>query len=483
MTRHRRITLIPLILLLLPALVCGCAADTPTVSTTPTWGTAAGVWPTDAPTSAATTTTTTAAVTTTTTTTAVTTTTTRWVDTPDIPAYPDKLLPSIPATLKGSTVVLADDGRFQSEDCQAVIRRFQKDAGIQVKTQVFTNADKGYVHKVAQEIAAGRAPDVVFCNGSFPWALEITQPLPAIFNVNDGFWNPQVTAATRVGGKSYFVNSCDTPYAGGYVVYYNKSIFSNNGLYSPQDYLDEGRWSYEKLLVCLQEAVQAGYKGGILDRRMLAEQQGTFLVNYDPNASAFSANVTDDRLVKALQFMATATDNGWAVDVGAEAFAAGDVGLYLTDVSGLFYNGFLKDVKLTNFGVAPLPDTFGGQKLTHMPVPMYGFGIAKRAGNADGAYYFLRYFLDLYRYEASGVELFVNKVMEKYYRRTHMSLYLNTPLYYQHYLTAFRAMGKPWTGDDWTRLRHASASAVAEELEKQQSVATEAAAILQSALP
>jgi len=387
----------------------------------------------------------------------------------------EKIFKNIPVKLKGKTIIFSDWGEVDGEYLK-VVDKFEKDTGIKVKILLLSNADGGYVSKVAQQIAAGSSPDIAASNSTYPQALELVQPLPSYFNVNDGFWDPRVSEATKVGKTYYFVNSYNSPFTGGYVVYYNKKIYNNNGLYSPQDYLDDGDWSYENLFKCMEDAKKLGYKGGILESMTLAEQMGVSLINYDQNTGTFSGQSTNPKLVKAIQYMARAVDQGLAGGYGIQSFASGQIGICMAGTYGLKYDGYFKNLAPSDIGVVPLPNSFEGQKLVYQPLGYRGYGICKGAKNGEAAYYFLRYFLDLNKFEPAGANVFANKVLEKYFRHTQLVNFQKSPLYFEYFQGALTLIDKGWSGNDWVGVRHAAENQVAIELGKMQNVCETAAA-------
>jgi len=386
----------------------------------------------------------------------------------------EKIFKNIPKELKGKTITFADWGEASAEEYQKVVKKFEQDTGIKVR---MLRLDEGtFISKVAQQIAAGSSPDIAASNSTYPQALEVVQPLPSYFDINDGFWDPRVSEATKVGKTYYFVNSYNSPFTGGYVVYYNKKIYNNNGLYSPQDYLDDGDWSYENLFKCMEDAKKLGYKGGILESMTLAEQMGVSLINYDQNTGTFTGNATNPKLVKAIQYMARAVDQKLAGGYSIQNFASGQIGICMAGTYGLKYNGYFKDLAPSDIGVVPLPTSYDGQKLTYMPLGYRGYGICKGAKNGHAAYYFLRYFLDLNKYEPAGAEIFANKVLEKYFRQTQLVLFQKSPLYFEYFQGALSLVGKSWGGSEWTAVRHAAESQIAVELQKRQNICDTAAA-------
>ncbi len=385
----------------------------------------------------------------------------------------EKIFKNIPVALKGKTVIFADWGEANAAEYQKVVKKFTADTGINVKMLVLSEGD--FISKVSSQIAAGSPPDIAASNSTYPQALEVVQPLPSYFNVGDGFWDPRVSEATKVGNKYYFVNTYNSPFTGGYVVYYNKKIFNNNGLTTPQDYLDKGEWTYENLFQCMKDAKQLGFKGGMIESMTLAEQMGVSLINYDQNTGTFSGKTTDPKLVKALQYMSKAVDEG-LVGGSTSSFNNGQTGICMLGTYGLKYNGYFKDLAPSDIGVVPLPTSYDGQKLTYMPLGYRGYGICKGAHNGEAAYYFLRYFLDLNKYEPAGADIFANKVLEKYFRETQLVLFQKSPLYFEYFQGALSLIGKGWGGGEWTAIRHSAASQVAVELAKMQNVVDSAAA-------
>ena len=320
---------------------------------------------------------------------------------------------------------------------------------------------------MTQQIAAGNSPDIAASNSTFPQALEVVQPLPSIFNVYDGFWDERVSEATQVGNKQYFVNTRNSPFTGGYVVYYNKRIFNNNGLTTPDDYYKAGKWTYENLYKCMQDASKVAQQGGILESMTIAGQAGVSLISYNSKTGTFSGTTKNPMLTSSIQFMAKAFEEQLAGNISTTGFASGKVGLCMSGTYGTKYNGYFKDMSPADIGVLPLPTSYNGKKLEYMPLGYRGYGICKGAKNAEAAYYFLRYFLDLDKYEGAGANIFANKVLEKYFRETQLVLFQNSKLNFEYFQGPLNLIGKGWsTASEWAAIRHAATNQVAVELEK-----------------
>ncbi len=382
-------------------------------------------------------------------------------------------LAHIPQRLLDTTVRFADWGEASADRYQLVVKKFTEDTGIRVEMQRYDETT--FVQQVARQIAAGNAPDIAACNGTFPQALELVQPLPSIFNIHDGFWDERVSEATAVGGRHYFVNSYNSPFTGGYVVYYNKRLYNNYGLTSPEDYYKRGEWTYENLYRCMQDAVHYGYRGGITEGLLLAEQMGVSLLSYDRSTGTFTGTATETGLIEPMEYMAQAVKDGLSGGYSIQSFADGRVGICMAGTYGLKYNGYFQGLSQTDIGVVPLPDTYNSIRLGYMPVGYRGYGICKGAENPDGAYYFLRYFLDMDKYADAGADIFANKVLEKYYRQTQLPLFQQSTLCFEYYAGVLRLTDSSWDGSQWQTVRRGAPDTIAAALAAQQAGVDEAA--------
>ena len=382
---------------------------------------------------------------------------------------------NIPKELKGKTVVFSDFGEAITDEYQKVLKKFTQDTGIRVRMMQFLNAE--YIQKVVQQIAAGKAPDVGVSNYWFPTALEMVQPLPEYFNLDDGFWDKRVATELSVGGKYYFVNSMNTPISSGYMVYYNKTIFNAAGLKTPQEYLDENNWTYETLKEAAKSCVQAGYKGAIVEPLYLAEQLGTSVITYDNKTGTFTANAKDSNLIKAFQYMSSGIEEGVFYNALGSAFSQGGIGMTMLGTYGLKNDGYFRNMLPSEIGVAPLPTSYEGKKLEYFPAGMRGYGICRGAENPEAAYYMLRYFLDLDKYEPAGANMFANKSLEKYYKQVHLPAFQKSKIFWEHHAEPLMISGQRWDSPEgyWKAVKTAASGQIAVELSKRANILENAA--------
>lgn len=377
---------------------------------------------------------------------------------------------NIPTSLKGKTVLFSDWGEAVADVYQKVVTQFTKDTGIKVKMVQFLNTE--YITKVSQQIAAGKSPDIAGSNGWFPASLEMLQPLPEIFDVNDGFWDKRITEALSVKGKNYYVNTYNSPFTSGPAIFYNIKLFNTAGLKTPQDYLDEGNWTWENFKKVAKDCVEAGYKGAIMEPMYIAEQMNSTLIKYDPKTGVFTGNATEDGFVSALKYVSSGYEEGIFYNDRTDAFGRGGIGMTMMGTYGMLAVGAFRNMLPSEIGVVPQPSSFEGKKLEHAPCAMRGYGICRGAQNVEGAYYLLRYFLDLDKYEPAGANIFANKKLEKYYREVHLVNYKKNKLCIEYYANPLEATGAAWASPNgrWSAAKHASSGQIMVELTKMKNV-------------
>lgn len=317
---------------------------------------------------------------------------------------------NIPSRLRGTTVVFAHFGDEGAAEYEKVLKAFTKKTGIKNKLVSYNQGE--YVAQVAKQIAAKSGPDVIICNATFPSALEIAQPLQNYINLNDNFWDDEITEISTIGGNTYFVNSLEGVWENIDAVFYNKSLFANNGITSPLDYYNNGKWTYENLKKCAEEIKKLGYVGGYADANKINTGLGTPMIGYDAKTATFKA-ATSSQLSVGYQFRAQLFSEGlWSTSDWWGTFGNGNIGLYVSGFYGAKYNGFFKDMDDNAIGMVPMPTSIGG-KSTKPTASFRAYGIAKNAKNPEGAAYLLRYYLDYEYYSGAGANVFKNKNLEK----------------------------------------------------------------------
>ena len=71
-------------------------------------------------------------------------------------------------------------------------------------------------------------------------AKNIVQDISQYIDLSDDFWYDSVTETFTVNGTPYAAGAAATPV----VLYYNKTLFDQNGIKTPREYFDEGNWTW-----------------------------------------------------------------------------------------------------------------------------------------------------------------------------------------------------------------------------------------------
>lgn len=367
-------------------------------------------------------------------------------------------LNDIPKKLQGTTVTFAVWGDENATEYAKVIKLFTQKTKINVKWVTYN--EENYISSIVEQNAAGKGPDIVISNVTFPTSVEAVQELPAYFNLDDGFWDKRITEAMSVKGKYYFVNSYNSPFAnGGTFVFYNKQLFANNNIKSPQDYVDEGKWTWENLEKCAKEAVAKGFDGGTIQPQLVWTTTGAGLINYDPKTATFTSGLKDasqkSDVLESLKFVARLRKEGTLSNQPLGRFSSGRMALAIVNNYAMKYNGWFKGMTPSAVGVVNMPDTFNGKKANYLGSNQRAYGIGKDAKNVEGAYYVLRFFLDLDNYSEANANIFMNKNIEKFYKEDYLPKYKNNPISVEYMQNPLSLVGSPWTqasAGDWSEL-------------------------------
>ena len=121
---------------------------------------------------------------------------------------------------------------------------------------------------IASRIAAGNPPDIYFCNNDFPAALSCLQPIDtAQIDKTDPIWDQGMFNLSTINGKTYLVNTVGNIWNEVDCVFYNKKLFNENNITTPEEYYKAGNWTFDTMKKAMQDvkALGSDYIGGYLD--------------------------------------------------------------------------------------------------------------------------------------------------------------------------------------------------------------------------
>lgn len=307
-----------------------------------------------------------------------------------------------PATLRGTTVKFATWVDINKTEYGPVIQAFTKATGIRVK--IVNVPQHEYITKLTGLIASGNSPDVINDNSEFPRTIGITQPITvAGINPNDSRWNPIITEMSTLNGKTYLVSSNQASFQTSGLLYFNKKLFANNGIKSPEQYVKENNWNWETFNKAATDIKQAaGIKlGCVFDTGVFTSSYGAGFVKY--KQGQFYSGIDEAVLTDTWRFLQTGVKSG-LFNLGAKSqFVEGKAGMCITDTYGLKKVGYFSAMKNSDLGVTYLPK----KNSSDANYPRGGFitayGIAKGSKNPLGAGEFLNYYLNMDNYDTNRI--------------------------------------------------------------------------------
>lgn len=318
----------------------------------------------------------------------------------------------VPEELKGTTVKFATWIDHTTTEAKYAMQNFEKVTGIKVE---WVQTPQGsYFDKIATAVASGTAPDVYVENNEFfPNTLKVSKPLDEVksIDMNDPIWDKGYFDFTTFGGHTYQLNARNSLWQTVNLLFYNKKAFDENGIKTPQDYIDEDNWTVESMTQIMRDfkALNATNAGGYIAPYILAQTYGSEIVYLKDGK--FVSGLGDAALEKAFKYYLSGLKEG--IMNGSQAsMLKGTSAFYSVDSFGLKPTGYFKGVESDVLGFAPMPpETVGGD--FRVPSHYRAYGIVSAAQNPEGAGYFLRYFLDPYNYNWD--EAFLNEEAKEFY--------------------------------------------------------------------
>lgn len=310
-----------------------------------------------------------------------------------------------PEDYRGTTVRYATWKNPNQNEDGDVVDSFQKKYGIKVQVDMVPQST--YVNEIAGMIASGNSPDVFFDNCFFPSSLSVLQPIDAMkLDLSDSIWEKGILEMSKFGGKSFLVNTVGNIWSEVDCVYYNKKIFADNGISTPEDYYEAGKWTWETLTKCMADVKNAGYIGGYIDMETMLGSTGAGF--YSLKNGKF-ANSVNDMTYNAMTQMAQWVSDG-LIRPPLERnlinnFITGKAGIAVTNAFGLKETGYFKDMNDKDIGFTYLPSWDKNTK-AYTTGLFRGWGLCRGAKNPVGAGIFLRYYLDVNNYDYE--EAFIN---------------------------------------------------------------------------
>jgi len=258
-----------------------------------------------------------------------------------------------------------------------------------------------YEQKLLTQLQGSQGPDVFYAyEPTIPKLIEADQIQPlteflsspesyvAAGDFPDGLWGP-----AKRDGELYAV----TPDANPMVMYYNKKVFQEAGVKTPQEYYDEGNWNWDAFRQVTSELKAAGKEGYILENwwahwyswiwsngGQMFDDQGNFVLSGDEKAK------------EAIAFLEQLIQDGNAVYAGSLPKGQGTDAMFMSNQVGILAAGrwleplFTKNESL-EFDYIYWPSNTG--KNEPVGVPVAYFAVNKNSEHVEEAMKFVSFYV------------------------------------------------------------------------------------------
>lgn len=332
---------------------------------------------------------------------------------PDWDPYKD-----MPKNIKGQVVRFATwIDHENGTEAKVPLANMMEDIGIGMKTYFVEQVD--YETKLLNKINAGDIPDIFVENNGFPRCLDFAAPIDTVthMSLDDPIWDKDLMEYAHLGDHYYLVNAYNSPWREGDLVFFNKTLFEENGIKSPAEYYEDGEWTWANFEKACREISALGkdYYGCHISSESLYGTVGVGFADFDKKTHKFVNNSKSQDYVDVIEFQASLTASDLRHD-DHQSFINGKTGMYLIGVYGLKSTGYFADMDPEDLGFT-YPPAKDANSTAYVRGIYRMYGIIDGAPHADAAGYALRYFLDYKNYELDNT--FVSdEAMEFYYEIT-----------------------------------------------------------------
>lgn len=320
---------------------------------------------------------------------------------------------------------------------RAVIDSFEQEYDITVNVQLIDR--DMYVETVAANIASGIAGDIFFENGTFPVSLSVMQPLDAAkLDLEDPKWNNLIIKNSTIDGHPYLVDTIANVWTQTDICVYNYHIFESNGITTPTQYYESGKWTFANFRKAAEEivALGKGYSGaGILGDAALGAAGCSFFALRNGRMQV----TVDDHLMDVMSFLSQMKADGIA-EPGHDSFADGKQGMAITNCAALLSNGYFAKMNRDHIAATYLP-VWSENEVNQVSSGIYrGWGLIEGAKNPVGAGFFLSHYLDAENYDLE--EVFVNKSVADFFFQATGYYYVDMIYHYDSAMVKAAGMGE-----------------------------------------
>lgn len=373
-----------------------------------------------------------------------------------------------PKEFEGTEITYATWRNPEQYEDGPVVNEFEKKYGIKVNIDLMTESE--YTNKVLGRIASSKSPDVYFSTYTFPYCLDALQPIDAAkLNLEESVWDKSLIDLATVGGKTYLVDTVGNIWKDEDMVFYNKKLLQDNGIKTPEELYEAGKWDFENMATIMKQVAALGpeYIGGAVHLEGLIHSAGASVISYKDGK--FQNGTKDTLTQDIMRWASTGMKEGWlsttSIYKALNEFPSGKVGIAVLHSFGLKKTGYLRTMKPSDIGFTYLPSWKGNEVQATSFVR--GWGLCKGAQNPVAAGIFLRYYLDVNNYDTSSA--FISKEAENFFFKLTSTSTSNKNFYFCYGSGVTGITGKESAVGDYIQTpAHSDPTQVIPEIDKYQ---------------
>lgn len=253
--------------------------------------------------------------------------------------------------------------------------------------------------KIISMISSGDAPDYYPVADTGQVFMGLLQPLDNYADFNDPVWTENGASfyQYKYNGKIYGFPTIPNPF----VVLYNKTLFENNGLKTPKEFYEEGKWDWNTLMDLAVKLTQDTNRDGNIDQWGLFSWEtqvfpilnGANIVELADNGDVILA-VKRPEMIEALQFVQDAANKYKCMPAALnfdrrKAFSEGNLAINIDRFFTL--RDPQRDGSKFEYDMAPLPPrTIGGTAIAAAGASTWGIPVGAKNPEGAAAFAFIK---------------------------------------------------------------------------------------------
>ena len=256
--------------------------------------------------------------------------------------------------------------------------------------------------KILSAIAGDDAPDLIWtydANYIKNAVNGVIAPIDDLIDLNDWLWD-EMSLKMTWDGKHYL------PIPKGatseVLVYYNKTMFENNGVKTPTEYYKEGDWTYDNFQKCATALTKDTDRDGKVDQYGWASWRffdfalgnGGALVSKNSDDKSVSVTMNSEETKYGFQFLNDAyTKHKYAKPDGNVTFETALQSGKVAMVTENSYIGTLCGKMTDEWDIVPFPTAPNNTEKKNI-VTALGWGLSANAPNPEGAVAYMKMYAE-----------------------------------------------------------------------------------------